>query len=110
MAELVVHLTIATLPDDFLMFTIFIPDDTSIGIIQVGDLPANWNNHPPPSTTQKTGDDFIRENLLCLLKIPSAVVEGDFNILINPSHPEYRRIRVVDRIPFPFDNRLFKSS
>ena len=108
MSEIAVHFTYATLPADFMMFTIFIPDDTSIRVVQIPELPVNWNSNPPPITCQAFGDDFIRRNEYCLLKIPSAVVLGDFNVLINPAHPEFANIQVLIRTPFPFDNRLFE--
>jgi RES domain-containing protein len=108
MAEIAVHFTYATLPSDYLMFEIFIPVNTSILILQESDLPANWNSNPPPLTAQSVGDDFIRENRYCLLKIPSAVTRGDFNILINPAHREFLNINVLNRESFPFDDRLFK--
>lgn len=107
MSEIAVHFTFATLPSDFMLFQIYIPDDTTMKVLQIPNLPANWNNNPPPLACQTLGDDFIRENEFCLLKIPSAVVLGDFNILLNPNHPQFARIQVLERTPFPFDNRIF---
>ena len=107
MAELVVHLSMGILPPNFLMLEIFIPDTTSIKVIQEQDLPLNWNIYPPLLTTQKIGDDFVRKNEYCLLKVPSAVTKGDYNILINPAHREFGKIKVLRQDPFPFDNRLF---
>src|SRR4030042_5668737 len=56
MAEVAVHLTLATLPDDFMMITIFIPDDVSIKIVQKKYLPPDWNSFPHLSSTQTFGD------------------------------------------------------
>jgi RES domain-containing protein len=109
MSEIAVHFTFATLPADFMLFQIFIPDDTSIKVIQPSKLPVHWNSNPPSLACQAIGDDFIRAKKYCLLKIPSAVVRGDFNILINPAHPEFAGVRVLVRTPFPFDNRLFEK-
>jgi RES domain-containing protein len=109
MAELVVHLPLGILPSGFFNFEIFIPDSISIGIIDEKKLPSNWNTNPPVITTQKTGDDFVRRKQYCLLKVPSAVTKGDFNILINPAHHEFTAIKVVNKEPFPFDRRLFDA-
>jgi RES domain-containing protein len=103
-----VHFTLATLPSDYMMITIFIPDNVSLKIVQVKELPNNWNSFPFQSSTQKFGDEFIIENKYCLLKIPSAITQGDFNILINPFHPEFRKIKIICREPFPFDKRIFR--
>ena len=41
MAEVVVHLTLATLPEDYFMLTIFIPDGISIVKLTENELPEN---------------------------------------------------------------------
>jgi len=108
MAEVVVHLTAAMVPEDYQMTTIYIPDNTSIRVINEKELPERWNEFPPLRDTQLLGDKFITENKYCLLKIPSAVTKGDFNILINPGHTESKQIKIIDSEPFPFDKRIFK--
>jgi RES domain-containing protein len=108
MAEVAVHFTLATLPNDYRMITIFIPDDISLQKLSVTDLPADWNTFPPPSTTQAIGDQFIADNKYCVLQIPSAVTQGDYNLLINPNHPDFKKIRITATDKFPFDKRIFK--
>ena len=108
MAEVAVHLTIATLPRDFVMLQINIPETVSIENLDENRLPEGWNNFPHLRTTQKIGDDFVRANKHCVLKVPSAVVKGDFNYLINPHHPDFSKIRIEDYTDFPFDERIFK--
>ena len=108
MAEVAVHLTLATIPDDYMMLTIFIPDDTSMQKVDVGTLPDGWNAFPHPSTTQTIGDQFIGANKFCVLQIPSAVTQGDYNLLINPFHPQFASIKIIDTVKFPFDKRIFK--
>ena len=108
MAEIAVHFTLATLPNDYKMLTINIPDNISVLEIDEDNLSKGWNAFPHPVFTQKYGDEFIRENKFCLLKIPSAVTKGDFNILINPFHLEFRQIKIIKVEDFPFDRRIFK--
>ncbi len=108
MAEIAVHFSLATLPGDYMMITIFIPDDVSLKKLAITDLPLNWNMFPPPSTTQATGDKFIADNRRCILQIPSAVTHGDYNILINPKHADFKRIKIIAIEKFPFDKRIFK--
>ncbi len=109
MAEVAVHFSLATLPDDYYMLTIHVPENTSIKTLQTQDLPARWNQFPHHKNTQIVGDDFIRANEYCLLRIPSVVTKGDHNILINPFHPEFSRIQINEEEKFPFDERLFRS-
>ncbi|MCD8539444.1 MAG: RES family NAD+ phosphorylase [Leadbetterella sp.] len=110
MAEVAVHLSLATLPPDYMMLTIYIPDDISFKKLAVADLPPYWNAFPHSRDTQRTGDAFLSENTHCALQVPSAVTQGDFNILINPYHRDFARIRIIDKAPFPFDNRLFRPA
>src|SRR5690349_10393273 len=79
MAEVAVHFTLATLPDDYMMTTIFIPDDISLAKLNIGDLPPDWNSFPHPIATQVIGDRFITDNKFCVLQIPSVVTQGDYN-------------------------------
>lgn len=108
MAEIAVHFTLATLPDDYILIAIFIPDDISLKKINAADLPGGWNAFPHPAATQFLGDDFITENKYCVLQIPSAVTQGDYNLLINPNHKEFKKIKIIAREKFPFDKRIFK--
>jgi RES domain-containing protein len=107
MAEVAVHFSLATLPGDYLMAVIYIPDDISIYHLRKDELPKSWNIFPHRSETQSIGNSFILNNEFCLLKVPSSVVQGEFNILINPAHTEFSRIKVIGMEPFLFDRRLF---
>ena len=108
MAEVAVHFTLATLPGDYVMVTIYIPDDISLKKMNIAGLPADWNMFPHPISTQLIGDKFVRENKSCVLQIPSAVTRGDYNFLINPNHAEFKRIKIIETAKFPFDKKIFK--
>ena len=108
MAEVAVHLTLATLPSDYVMIEIEIPDNIIIKEIILKELDEDWNNHPPSSNTQKIGDEFIDSIKECLLKVPSAVVQGDSNYLINPYHTDFKKIKIIEITDFTFDKRIFK--
>lgn len=108
MAEVAVHFTLSTLPDDYVMMTIFIPDTIAIMQINESDLPTDWNMFPHLVSTQQFGDKFAAENKYCVLKIPSAVTAGDYNFLVNPNHIQFTKIKVIESQKFPFDKRIFK--
>ena len=108
MAEVAVHVTIATLPKDFVMLTIDIPEQIIIKKIEVENLDKSWNAMLPNSKTKKIGDLFIDDLEFCVLKVPSAVVKGDFNYLINPYHKDFKKIKIIDVTDFPFDKRMFE--
>jgi RES domain-containing protein len=108
MAEVAVHLTVATLPGDFMMLEISIPETISVELIEEHNLPDEWNIFPHSVSTQKIGDNFIDSKKVCILKVPSAVVKGDFNYLINPNHKDFKEIKITKSENFPFDKRMFK--
>ena len=109
MAEVAVHLTLATLPPDYVMLSISVPDDAPVKKITAASLPENWNAFPHLAATQQIGDDFVKENKFLLLRVPSAVTRGDFNYLINTRHPDFKKVKVLSSEKFPFDTRIFKQ-
>lgn len=108
MAEVMVHLSLAILPADYMMLEVEIPDEIGIKEVAIDDLEEGWNSHPPITYTQTIGDQFIRENVYSILKVPSAVIPGDSNYLIHPHHIESKEIKIINATAFPFDERLFK--
>jgi RES domain-containing protein len=108
MAEVAVHFSLATLPADYMMITIFVPNNISLLKLNISDLPADWNMFPHPNSTQAIGDKFIADNKYCVLQIPSVVTCGDYNLLINPNHTHFASIKITSVEKFPFDKRIFK--
>ena len=50
--------------------------------------------------------EFIEQGKFLLMKVPSAVVPGDYNLLINPSHQDMKMVRIIRISDFTFDERL----
>ena len=105
--EIAVHTPLGILPKDFELVTIEIPDSIKILNIKLIDLPTDWKSIPHSGATQEFGDQFIKAGKHAVLKAPSAVVQGDFNYLINPNHKDFRNIKLVKTEKFAFDGRLF---
>lgn len=110
MAEVAVHLTLATLPNDFILLEILITDKVLILELTPKELSKNWNAFPHHPETQFLGDQFIRDNQFAVMKVPSAVVQGDFNYIINPYNSQFKLIKIATQLPFLLDQRFFKSS
>ena len=108
MAEVAVHLTLGTIPNDYVMLTIFIPEDISLQKFNIKDLPDEWNAFPHPASTQAIGDKFFYDKKFCVLQIQSSVTRGDYNYLLNPYHSDFKKIKIIDIEKFPFDQRIFK--
>ena len=71
-------------------------------------LPEDWNLQLSQQyITQGLGKEFLLEGSKYILKVPSAVVPGEFNLLLNPLHKHHAHTKVVEIIdPFVFDQRL----
>jgi RES domain-containing protein len=105
--EVSVHLDLnEDLPTDRYYVEIDIPEDVKILELSVEDLPENWDAKPPAMETQYIGDDFVSQNQAAVLKVPSCIVQQEFNYLINPNHPDTKKIKVVSTQTFTFDRRL----
>lgn len=108
--EVAVHLDLSEdLPVDRLYVEIEIPDEIAIQEVQLKDLPGDWNSNPPTLATQTIGDDFVNYNDVAILKVPSSVVPQEYNYLINPDHPDSKKIKVVGTSKMKFDSRLRKG-
>jgi RES domain-containing protein len=108
MVEVVVHMTADTIPVDYVMVSIEMPDDISMIEMDEASLPKGWSRSPFGVETQRIGDAFCRSGNACVLRLPSAVTKGDSNLLLNPDHEHFDMIRVVAIENFSFDSRLIK--
>lgn len=106
--EVAVHLSLHTLPKDYFMIEIEIPDNLEIGSLSINHLPDGWNSIPPVESSQIIGDKFVKDNMYPVLQVPSTVIPGDFNYIINPKHKDFDKITIIETTPFPFDPRLKK--
>lgn len=107
--EVSVHLDLSEdLPTDRYYVEIDIPDEVEILELRLEDLPENWDAKPPILETQFIGDDFVKDKIVAVLKVPSSIVPPEFNYLINPNHPDAKKITVISQVPLNFDPRLVK--
>lgn len=107
--EILVHTPAGNLPEGYQMVTLEVPE-ISLAKVDLAQLPKDWNRYTPVPATQMLGDDFLRKAQHLCLKAPSAAVKGDFNILINPRHPLFQAVNLLEVEDFNFDSRLFEQS
>jgi len=70
-------------------------------------LPLGWIQLKKQYATQQIGKEFFINGVDYILKVPSAVVPGEFNLLLNPQHEHHVNTKVVEVIdPFVFDQRI----
>lgn len=105
--EIAVHIPLGILPSDYMLITIDFPGQVKFEEVSVDDLPDGWNSMPYGNLTRNIGDTFVKEMKSAVLKVPSAVIPGEFNFLINPKHPDSSLITIRDCQLFNIDSRLF---
>ena len=74
-------------------------------------IPGNFNTSRSYTIeTRSAGDGFIKEKKFYALKVPSSIVPGEYNILLNPLHPIHQQTKIIDITdPIAFDVRLFQN-
>jgi RES domain-containing protein len=109
--EVFVHLSAGERPQDMVSVSAEVPVDTRVieraKREMLGRLSANWRfDH---SETHAIGDEWALGGKSLLLPVPSVIIDGEWNALVNPEHPDARRIKVFETKPFRFDERMFKK-
>jgi RES domain-containing protein len=107
--DVLVHLT-KTLPDKYVIGSAEIPGDlvADVSDVEFGD---NWQTpvSEEQAPTRRIGDEWARSRRSAVLRVPSVVV-FETNLILNPEHPDFSRIRFTDPQPFRFDVRLLRSA
>jgi RES domain-containing protein len=109
-AEIAIHLPIGIVPDNYFLIAINIPDAISMEKLDAMDLPTDWRSNPHSNSTQQIGDKFLSEGNSLVLQVPSAIVPGDFNFLLNPSHRQMGKVEISNVEPFEFDSRFIADT
>lgn len=87
-----------------------LPETAEIQQISRNELPANWDKYPAPLFLKNLGDNWLKENKSVALKVPSAIMPIQQNVLLNPAHKDFKIINFNLIIDFNFDKRLILSS
>ena len=74
--------------------------------LPVKDLPPNWRAWPPAPVTRAIGGECATARRSLILAVPSAIIPEEVNFLLNPAHPDFRRVKIPKPVPFHFDPRL----
>jgi RES domain-containing protein len=103
--------TIVHLPKQELLKKIFsgIPvefDARLVITLNPADIPKDWDGFPTPESTQNIGSEWALKKRSVVLKVPSTVIREEFNYLINPAHPDFKKLSIGSPVKFVFDDRI----
>ena len=69
-------------------------------------LPREWRALPAPPSTRNFGSRWVMQARSAVLRVPSIVVDGEFNYVLNPRHGDFRQLKIGAPVAFSFDPRL----
>ena len=106
--EMLVHLDGPDLLQRYLLIGVEV-DESLVQEVMTRDLPANWQFDPAPIALRSIGDGWIGAASSVVLRVPSTLVPAENNFLLNPVHPDFKKLVIGDPILFQFDPRLTKA-
>jgi RES domain-containing protein len=104
--EILVHVKRAQLlRDAYVIFEVTIPDALVL-MVELAALPQGWDAYPETRASTDIGDAWFDTGQSVALRVPSVVVRGAYNLLLNPEHPDMAQVTIGQPEPFLFDPRL----
>jgi RES domain-containing protein len=91
---------------NYLLITLGLPDSVKPEILDKEKLDTGWDAPDTRPLTKKLGDKFLKAKNNLLLAVPSVLMAEEMNYLINPLHPESKRIKIINKRRIRFDDRL----
>lgn len=83
--------------------------DALVQDLPPASLPSNWDETPPTATTADVGAEWLKSRRSAALRVPSVLTRGEYNVLVNPVHDDFRLVRVVSTVGYKYDTRMWKA-
>lgn len=106
--EKLVHLSRRDFSMEHRCLTLQLPDD-GLQEFPSAQLPPHWNSRRGPDELKELGTRWLLEKKSLALRVPSVLVPGEFNILLNPLHTRMAEVNILKNEPLLFDERLRKE-
>jgi RES domain-containing protein len=106
--EYFVHLEPDLAPPGLVAVAADLPAGLALESLEVESLPPDWRTYPAPERLKDLGTGWVRSGRTAVLLVPSSVIPHEMNVLLNPAHPDFPRLRLRAAKPFSFDPRMWK--
>lgn len=107
--ETFVHLDTLGIPLNRYLVRVDIPKPVWQKAVQfdAASLSIGWDATPPGKVSLDIGDQWLAGNTSSLLFVPSIIVPQEYNVLINPNHPDTASILATKVSKWLYDPRMF---
>jgi RES domain-containing protein len=95
-------------PNDLVSIEGEIPEALEIERVSLEALPPYWHKSRDESL-RRFGDAWIHAGRTLALLVRAAPIPGEWNILLNPAHAEFKRVNFHEPKAFEFDVRMFRG-
>lgn len=106
--EALVHISLPDILIGWKLVLIGAPKTIVPKEVDLACLPKEWRKSPPPFELAAFGTKWASSMESLLLRVPSAVVMNEFNVIINPLHPDMKLVKIIGEEDFLYDERLHK--
>ena len=103
--EQLVHLIPPRVLTGYVLASIIV-EDWQIERVDPPSLPVGWDAPVAGSATAVAGDAWVAAGRTLALAVPSVVMPGESNCLINPAHADFASAAKTAPVPFAHDPRL----
>ena len=107
--EYFVHVEPELAPPSLVAVAADLPPGLEIETLEIEALPSTWRSYPAPERLRDLGTGWVRSKRTAVLQVPSSVVPHEMNVLLNPAHPDFAKLRLHAPEPFAFDPRMWKA-
>jgi len=107
--QMFVHVSAQTAPGDLISIRASLPDDVPVTELPESALPPNRKAVPAPAELKDIGTAWLKEGRTAVLVVPSAVAPREWNLLLNPKHPDMNFLQADSGQPFHLDPRMFEK-
>ena len=84
--------------------------DRLVESLPASRLPRGWDEVPDAGSGRRVGDAWLTSGRSVALAVPSIHSRSEKNVLINPAHAAFARVKIHPPVEFSFDGRLLDSS
>ncbi len=104
--EILVHFNRNTVPGDLQIMKLRVPDK-EIAVFELEKFSKFLLSEDATFRFEEEGQKWIENRISLAFKVPSVLMPGEYNVLINPVHDLFSYVEIEEVEDFVFDERFF---